>query len=1124
MRTTTRASLLGLTAVTWLWLVPGPISTAKASEAPPKLLLQKPTVSQEQVAFSYAGDLWIVPRSGGEPRRLTSGMGQETEPVFSPDGTQIAFTGEYEGNLDVYVVPSSGGVPRRMTYHPGPEHAVGWTRDGKRILFRSLRQSYARFSRLFTIGLDGDFPQELPLPMAVEGSYSPDGKHLAYVPFSNFDAPSPVSSVAWKRYRGGTASPIWVADLADSSVKPIPRKDSNDSRPMWVGDKIYFLSDRDGPITLYSYDPASEKVERVVENKGLDIKSASAGPDAIVYEQFGSLHLFDPKSGKSTPFEVQVRGDLTAIRPRYEKVAKGIQAAAISPTGARAVFEARGEILTVPAEKGDIRNLTNSTGAAERDPSWSPDGKWIACLSDESGEYKLQLRPQSGKGDVKSIALGDSPSYYYGPNWSPDSKKIAYTDNRINLWYVDIDSGVSKKVDTGPFMERLESPAWSPDSRWLTYSRQLKNHLRAVFVYSLETGKTHRITDGMSDADYPVFDKGGKYLYFLASTDIGPAHGQGGEMSTINHPVTRSPYLIVLDSETASPLAPESDEEKDKDDAKHKKDGDKDKDKKDVDKEKDKEKKDEPQQVRIDFEDIDQRILALPMPARDYSSVLAGKEKTFYVFETPPSGGEQEGGGPVPPSRDILHKFDLEKRKSEKALEGIGGALVSHDGEKLLYRQGANWFIVAASQLPKPAEKPLKTDEMEVRVEPLREWAQMYHEVWRIERDFLYDPGFHGLDLKAAEDRYRPYLNSVAHRHDLNYLFTEMLGELSLGHVYISGGDLPEIKGTRGGLLGADFRVENGRYRIAKIYRGESWNPKLRAPLTQPGNRVKEGEYLLAVDGRDLTLGEDGVYAAFEGKAGRSVTLKVGPDPQGKDSREVSVVPIENDRELRGLAWVDENRRKVDKLSNGKVAYIYMPNTALEGYRRFNREFFAQTDKEAAVLDERFNGGGMLAEYVIDRLRRPLLNFIATRVGEDITTPLGAIHGPKAMIINQMAGSGGDYMPYAFRQAGVGKLVGKRTWGGLVGIGGYPTLIDGGRVTAPHIAIWFPTGDWEVENRGVAPDIDIEQDPKAVREGHDPQLEKAVEVVLEELKKSTPLKRNRPAYPNYHKAAAPKAD
>ena len=464
-------------------------TTPPATPAVKRPLFQKPTLSQDQVAFAFAGDLWIVGRAGGEARRLTSGLGLETEPVFSPDGSQIAFTGEYEGNLDVFVVPARGGEPRRLTFHPEPDHAVAWTRDGKRILFRSTHSSYARFSRLFTVGMDSPFPEELPLPMAVEGSYSPDGSHLAYVPYSNYDTPSPLISVAWKRYRGGSASPIWIADLADSSVVPVPRNDSNDFNPMWVGERVYFLSDRDGATSLYAYDLGSKRVERTIENTELDVKSASAGPDAIVYEQFGSLHIFDPSTGKAKPLDVSVRGDLVAVRPRYENVAKAIRGAGISPSGSRAVFEARGEILTVPAEKGDIRNLTSSPGAADRDPSWSPDGKWIACFSDESGEYRLRLRPQSGKGESISLPLGEGFAFYYGATWSPSSKRIAYTDNRNNLWYVDVDSGLSKKVDTAPYLDRLDPPAWSADGRWLAYSRELKNHLHAVFVYSIETGQ-----------------------------------------------------------------------------------------------------------------------------------------------------------------------------------------------------------------------------------------------------------------------------------------------------------------------------------------------------------------------------------------------------------------------------------------------------------------------------------------------------------------------------------------------------------------------------------------------------------------------------------------------------------
>jgi tricorn protease len=1073
------------------------------------ILLQRPTLSRTQVAFAYAGDLWIVSRQGGDARRLTSGVGLETEPIFSPDGTQIAFTGEYDGNLDVYVIPATGGEPRRLTYHPDRDMAVGWTPDGKNVLFCSTRHSYApRFGRLFTMPVEGGFPKELPLPMAEEGSFSPDGSRLAYVPFSNgrFRPTSPFQT-AWKRYRGGTASPIWIADLADSHIEKVPRDKSNDCNPMWIGNKVYFLSDRNGPFTLFLYDPATKEVSLVLENKGLDIKSASAGPDAIVYEQFGALHLFDLNAGKTQPLSIRVAGDLVSIRPHFEKVGKKIQNAGLSPTGKRAVFEARGEILTVPAEKGDIRNLTNTPGVCERDPAWSPDGKQIAYLSDESGEYQLHICSQDGKGEVRKISLGDAPSFYFSPTWSPDGKKIVYTDKRLNVWYLDVAKGVSTKVDTNPFADANFDPAWSPDSRWLAYTKELKNHLHAVFVYSLETGKHHQVTDGMSEASSAAFDKNGKYLYFAASTDIGPS--LGSEMSGINRPVTRHVYVVVLSQDEPSPLAPESDEEKAEGAPKKA-------DTVAADKVKEKSKQD-PSAVRIDLEGIDQRILTLPVPAHNYQGLLAGKAGTLFLIEGPAVRSE---GGPPPLT---VHKFDLEKRKADKFIDGVSRVVVSQDGEKILYQQGETWFLVGTAQPPQPGQGKLHTEGMEVRVDPRAEWKQMYHEVWRIERDFLYDPNFHGLNLKAAEKKYEPYLESLGHRQDLNYLFEEMLGELTLGHVFVGGGDLPEVKPVKGGLLGADYRVENGRYRFHHIYQGENWDPRLRAPLTQPGARVKEGEYLLAVNGRDLRAA-DNLFSFFEGTAGRSTLLKVGPTADGKGAREVTVVPLETEEPLRNRAWIEANRRKVDQMTGGRVAYIYLPDTHMGGFAYFNRYFFAQVDKEAAVIDERFNGGGLLADHVIDYLRRPLLSYISFREGGDMTAPQEGIFGPKVMIINEMAGSGGDAMPFFFRQMNLGQLIGKRTWGGLVGIGDYPPLMDGGRVTAPNAGFWFASGEWEVENRGVAPDIEVEHDPQLVRAGHDPQLERAVAVVLEDLKKYPQTKPRRPAYPNYHRAEQAKQE
>ncbi|MDT7542366.1 MAG: tricorn protease [Acidobacteriota bacterium] len=1079
------------------------------------LLLRHPTVSRTQVAFVYGGDLWIVSREGGDARRLTAGAGVETDPYFSPDGQQIAFTGEYDGNVDVYVVPATGGVPRRLTYHPEADVAIGWTPDGARILFRSGRESYTFFDRLYTIPSTGgaEVMTQLPLPTAEEASYSPDGARLAYVPIQQWQA-------AWKRYRGGQTKPIWIANLSDSSIEKLPRENSNDFNPMWIGQTIYFLSDRAGPVSLFAYDMTTKTVKQIVENNGLDLKSASAGPGAIAYEQFGTIYLYDLSSHASKRLDVTVAGDLAEVRPRFTKIEpRRITSAALSPTGARAVFEARGEILTVPAEKGDVRDLTNTTGAVERDPAWSPDGKWIAYFSDESGEYALHLRDQSGMGEARKIDLGQPPSFYYSPRWSPDSKKIAYTDKRMNVWYVDLDHPVPVRVDTDRYELPFHSldPAWSPDSKWIAYTKQLTNHLHAVFLYSLDQKKSSQATDGMSDARYAAFDHNGKYLYFAASTDLGLANSWL-EMSSINRPFTRSVYMIVLDKTQASPLAPESDDEK-------------------IAAEQPSatpaaspastpapaEAQSEPQAaaaqksktktvtVRVDLDQIDQRTLALPLPARNYVGLTPGKDGVLFVAEAPPV---DNGNGAV-----TLQKFDLSTRKSDRFLDGVTSLDVSHSGEKILFQRGEGWFIAGTAQPPKPGEGALNLSDLTVQVDPRAEWRQMYREVWRIERDFFYDPNHHGLDIGAAEKKYEPYLDNIASRDDLNYLFEEMLGELSTGHVFVRGGETPDVKRVRGGLLGADYDVDHGRYRFARVFNGENWNPQLRAPLTQPGVSVRAGEYLLSVRGRELHA-TDNIYQVFEGTAGKSVALRVGPNPDGAGSREVTVVPVASERALRRLAWIEDNRRKVDQMSGGRVAYVYLPDTAGGGFTNFNRYYFSQVGKDAVVIDERFNSGGDIADYVIENLRRPPMSRVTTREGEDYSYPVGSIYGPKVMLINEMAGSGGDAMPWYFRKAGLGPLVGKKTWGGLVGIYDYPQLMDGGSITAPRIAIYGLQGEWEVENHGIAPDVEVEYDPRLVRLGHDPQLEKAVEVAMDLLAKNPPQQFKKPAYPNYQKGGA----
>jgi tricorn protease len=1075
-----------------LLLAVTPILTSAQSGS--ATLFRQPTINRDRIVFVYAGDLWRVPRSGGSAERLTSNVGSESGPIFSPNGEWVAFTGEYDGNVDVYVVSADGGEPKRITYHAGNDQVIGWTRDGGSVLFLSNRGTGMPVPRMYTMPVTGEgLPTELPFPMAGGGaSFSPDGSKIAYMPL----APA---FQQWKKYRGGRTTKIWIGNLSDSSVEEIPKQNSNDYAPVWMGDKIYFLSDRGGPVGLYSYDTVSKKVMPAVANSGLDFKTLSGGPDAIAYEQFGSINIYDPASGKASRVNIVVNGDFPQVRPRYDRVASRIQNVALSPSGARAVFEARGEIISVPAEKGNARDLTNTPGVAERDPAWSPDGKWIAYFSDESGEYALHLRDQTGMGEVRKITLGNPSSYFYSPKFSPDSKKILFTDKRWNIWYLDLEKGGPVKVDTNPFDNPFPilDPNWSPDSKWIVYTKQLKNRLCAVHLYSLADARATRVTDGLSDARYAAFDRNGKYLYFTASTDNGPTTGWL-DMSGFPFQTTSSVYAVVLSKADPSPLSPESDEEKIVDPSATptpKAPG----------------AKPEAVNVTVDLERIGQRIVALPLPARPYQGLVPGKAGSFFLLETVPPIGTAASAQPGA----AVHRFEIEKRKAEKILDGVTQFDVSANGEKMLFGQAPARYTIASTTAPlKPGEGVLNLGEMEVFVDPRAEWKQLYHEAWRIQRDFFYDPSYHGLDIVAAEKRYQPYLDAVASRSDLNYLFQEMLGNMSVGHHNAGGGDLPQPQRYTGGLLGADYSIENGRYRFRRIYNGENWNPNLVAPLTQPGVDVREGEYLIAVNGRDVRA-TDNIYSFFQETAGKQVVIRVGSNPDGSGARNVTVVPVANEGGLRNLAWIEDNRRKVDELSGGKLAYVYLPNTGGPGYTSFNRYYFAQIDRQGAVIDERFNGGGSAADYMIGYMSKPLMNYWSTREGEDFTTPVGAIYGPKAMIINEYSSSGGDLLPWLFRENKLGTLVGRRTWGGLVGIYGYPTLIDGGQVTAPRVAFRNLQGQLDVENKGVAPDVDVDMDPQVWRSGRDPQLQKAVEVAMAELRKNPPRKPANGPFPNY---------
>jgi tricorn protease len=1091
-------------------------------------LLQKPAMNKTQIVFSYAGDLWTVSRTGGVANRLTGGQGIETLVSFSPDGQTIAFTGQYDGNTDVFTVPVTGGIPKRITYHPDADHVAGWTPDGKRILFRSTRDSFSRYSQLFTVSTDGGLPDALPLPMAATGAYSPDGKRMVYAPLDPGNMPTGFENfVSWRRYRGGRAGYLWVVNFDDLSVQKIPRTDSNDINPMWIGDKVYFLSDRDGSMTLYRHDPGSKQVTKLINNTGKDIVHASAGPGGIVYEQFGTIYQYDLATSKSSPVAIEILADLTEVRPRFQNVATQIANARISPTGARAVFEAHGEILSAPADRGDIRNLTNTPGVMERSPAWSPDGQSIAYFSEHNGEYALFIKQQNGGGEPQKIPLAGNAAYYFEPKWSPDSKRVAFTDNQLHLWEVNAASGKVTSVDTDHLYQLGRDFAWSPDSKWIAFQKALPNRLRAIFIHSLESGRSVQITDGMSDARSPAFDRDGQYLYFMASTNYGPTTS-GLDMTSDEHEVTSHIYLSVLPNNIQSPLAPDSDEEKPAEPRPAENGAGRGGGATAADT--------PPKPVRIDFDKIQQRIVALPVPARQYLALEAGRTGTLFIVENAESGGLRPGPG----GAATLSRFDLKTRKLEKLADRVAAFDLSANGERMLLRmapppppagaggrgpaapQTPPQYVIAPSGVPvKPGEGAVKLAEVMVNVDPLAEWKQMYHEAWRIQKSYFYDPGLHGVNIADSEKEYEKYLGSLGSRSDLNYIFQNMLSEMSVGHLRGGGGTLPQARTVPGGLLGADYELANGRYRIKRIYTGESWNPQLQGPLAAPGLNINPGDYLLSINGRELSAKDD-VSRLLEGTAGKHTLIRLGPDPIGAGSREMTVVPVASEQALRHQAWIEANRRKVDELSGGKLAYVYLPDTAVGGLTNFNRYYFAQTDKQGAVIDERFNSGGQAADYIINAMNRPLQGWWSPRYGAIYRTPAAAIYGPKVMIINEFAGSGGDMMPWMFRATKTGTLIGKRTWGGLVGVSQYPTLMDGGTVTAPNFAFFNPAGEWDVENKGVAPDVEVEMDPKSVKEGRDPQLERAVAIAIEQMKANPAPQPKRPsAYPNYQRPATP---
>ena len=1107
--------------------------------APKPHIYQRPALSRDSIAFGYAGDLWTVPREGGRATRLTVGVGIETAPVFSPDGSTLAFTADYDGNTDVFTIPATGGVPYRVTYHPANDVAVGWTPDGKQIVFRSSRQSASRYSQLYTVPAKGGIATVLPLPMAYQGQYSPDGSQIAYTPLPLAFGFDYLSFVSWGNYRGGRAGVIWITSLPGLDSVQIPHEVASDFSPVYASGSIYFLSGRKGRIGIFRYDPTTKTVTEALHNDGPDIRTLAGNGDTLVYDQLGDIFLYDTASGKSRQVPIEIDADLPEVRPRIQAVSEEIDHTSISPTGLRAAIEAHGDIFTVPVKHGPTRDITNTPGVMERAPAWSPDGQSIAYFSDESGLYALHVAPQTGDAvagaaPIKKFPLASEPTYYFDPKWSPDSKKIAFHDNRLNIYMLDTTTGklitVGDKNVFGGFSNVNYDLDWSPDSMWIAYPRSLANHLHALFLYSLDTGQSTQVTDEIADSTEPAFDHDGKYLYFLASTNSG-ATSDGLDMTSDLYNPTSNIYAAVLAADQASPIAPELDDEKTavekKDEAKKddEKSPDADNKKKDTAKSDDEKSKPDAapkpvKPIKVDLAGIETRIVALPLPAANYSALAAGKKGSIYFLgETAPTG--------TPSGALTLSRWILEDRKTEKLAEHVQSFQISADGEKMLLAIShrdpesmdggggpPSWVIVPANAPVKPGEGNLSFADLKVHVDPAAEWMQMYHEVWRIERSYFYDPHFHGTDTVADERRFEPYVASIASRADLNYIFQEMLGAFSVGHLRGFGGAIPTGPHVPGGLLGADYSINNNRYCLAKIYTGGKFNPRAKAPLAQPGLNVSVGDCILAINGLDLDASID-IQKPLEGTDGHVISLRIA-SADGKNPRDISVTPVGSEATLRNIDWIEGNQQKVDKLSGGKLAYVYLPDTAEGGFTNFNRYYFAQTQRQGAIIDERFNAGGQVADYFVEVMGRHIESYWAPRYGKIEHTPNAGIYGPKVMIANEFSGSGGDALPWLFKQAKIGVLVGKRTWGGLVGIDEIPVLMDGGNVTSPSVAFFSPKGEWDVENHGVDPDVVVDQDPKAVSEGHDPQLEKAVSIALDNLAQHPATQPERPAYPDYH--------
>lgn len=1042
-------------------------------------LLRQPAVSADHVAFVYAGDLWISDRDGANPRRLTSSPAEENNPHFSPDGRLIAFAADYGGNTDVYVISIDGGNPTRLTWHPGDDIPVGWSADGQSVAFSSRRETdHGRSAQLFHVSLEGGAPIKQMEARFFRGQWHADGEQLVYIDFGPAYNGLYGGSAGWRGHRGGTSPSIRILNPSTGDMQSIEGYRVNDINPMWFGDQVVFLSDRHNTtLNLFQFDPASATPEQLTNQETWDIRWASLHGSHVVFEAGGRLHEFDLESGNQRTLEISLNPDLPETVPGWRNVRGNIQAARISPSGQRVVVTARGEVFTVPVEHGSTRNLTRTDGVREYPAMWSPAGTDIAWIVESLQGQTLVIADQSGMGERQEFKLG--PDFYQLQAWDADNGRIIFSDNRLRLHFIDLSDGsiaeIARNTRQGGF-----NVALSPDGRFLAHTLRQPNFFRDLVIYDFDTNTSRVVTDAMADVASPAFSPDGAFLYFAASTNSGPVQFSL-DMSSQERPFRAAIYALVLAADGESPLAPRSSEE-----AARNGNGNNNDDENEEDK-----------GTRIDFEGLMARKVALPVAEANYSDLAVTHDGNLLFIQRTQPGATVEPPGEQWARDHRLIRFDFDKREASTLATGIQGFDLAAAGRHIAVRRADG--SLATSEVGASLDlKALDLSGLSMFIDPRNEWAQIFDEGWRFQRDFFYADNLHGLDWDAIYEQYRPLLAHVGRREDLNQLMVQMIGELHAGHNRVSGGDVHRETGPGVGLLGANFEIANNRWRISRIYSGEAWNPFLHGPLTRPGAEAQEGEYLLAVQGRELTAG-DNLFEHLTATVNEQIVLKVGPNANGRDAREIVVTPVANEGGMRLWGWIEANRKAVHEATDGRVGYIYLPNTAGPGFTFFNRMFYAQLDREAVIIDERSNGGGQAANYIVEVLARRHLSNWVYRDGLMATTPMGALHGPKVMMIDQDAGSGGDWLPYAFRELEIGPLLGTRTWGGLIGIFNNPPFLDGGVMTVPHFRFVDVDNNWSIENEGVAPDIKVLLDPVATNEGRDTQLEAAIAEIKQML-------------------------